>query len=149
MAPMPEKSCFSTFFNTFLTGFFWIFASASGGSRCSHSSRRWWGRVFGGAAMTRRRRLRLIMNLNCLINTLGSLLILLSINSYYFRLIHGLIASFLAFCSALGSWRSSRGQKERRARTPGRGPGRSFWPQGSSRPLSAMSHEPRRPRISR
>ena len=31
-------------------------------------------------------------------------ILLFSIRSYYFRLIHGLIASFLAFCSALGSW---------------------------------------------
>ena len=31
-------------------------------------------------------------------------IILFSTHSYYFRLIHGLIASFLAFCSALGSW---------------------------------------------
>ena len=38
------------------------------------------------------------------VNTLESFLILFSINSYYFRLIHGLIASFLAFCSDLGSW---------------------------------------------
>ena len=41
---------------------------------------------------------------NLKINTLESLLILLSTHSYYFRLILGLIASFLAFCSALGSW---------------------------------------------
>ena len=33
-------------------------AFASGCWKCAHSTRRWWGRMFGGAAMTRRRRLR-------------------------------------------------------------------------------------------
>ena len=46
------------------------------------------------------------------------LLILFSIHSYYFRLIHGLIASFLAFCSAHGSWPMGAGP----APVPGGGP---------------------------
>ena len=48
-------------------------------------------------------------------------LMLFSVNSYYFRLINGLIGSFLAFYSALGSWLTAKegpahpwGSKERR-----------------------------------
>ena len=70
---------------------------------------------------------------NIKINTLESLLILFSINSYYFRLIHGLIASFLAFCSALGSWLMAGSSlvARRSAPVPFPGPGPALLLQGA------------------
>ena len=60
-------------------------------------------------------------------------IILCSLNQYYFRLIHGLIASFLAFCSAHGSWPMGAG--------PAPGPGGA--PQGPGPgPPRASGHEP-------
>ena len=71
--------------------------------------------------------------------------ILLWVNSWPYRLIHGIL-----FGSEL--WRSFRGEKERRARTLGRGPGRSFWPREllhEPRAESNAKNEPTRPLISR
>ena len=53
---------------------------------------------------------------NLEINTLELLLIVFSIHSYSFRLKHGLIASFLAFCSAHGSWPMGAGQNTKNER---------------------------------
>ena len=80
---------------------------------------------------------------NLKINTLESLLILFPINSYYFPLIHGLIASFWAFCSALGSWlmASSSLVARRSAPVPFPGPGPALLL--ATRLEPAISHQPR------
>ena len=77
------------------------------------------------------------------IDTLESLLILFSIHSYFFRLLHGLNASFLAFCSALGSWLMAGSSlvARRSAPVPFPGPGPALLL--ATRLEPAMSHEPR------
>ena len=60
---------------------------------------------------------------NLKVNTSELLSILFSTHSYYLRLIHGLIASFLAFCSALGSWLMAGSSLVAR-RSAGPGPGK-------------------------